>query len=132
MHVNQLKKGKVTMKSANKSVKLANESGTAITDATSALDPMGETVQKVWADMSSETLRFVASRMQQDLETQKAMAACTNLADIQKVQADFFTQALEEYRSQASRMMEIISTAVPQGLAGVPLITKREYDDVPL
>ncbi|WP_138933492.1 phasin family protein [Roseovarius arcticus] len=120
------------MKSAKKSAKHANESTNFIVSPIGAIGPIGETMQKVWADLSSETLRFVASRMQQDLEAQKAIAACKDLADMQRVQADFFTQALEQYRSQVSRMMEIISTGAPEGLAGVPLITKREYDDVPL
>ncbi len=119
-------------KSVKKTTKPENEATTAATGTMKALGPMGETAQKVWADMGNETLRFVASRMQQDLETQKAMLACTNLADIQKVQADFCTQALEEYRVQASRIVEIMSAAAPMGLAAMPLITSRGYDDVPL
>ncbi|WP_324754498.1 phasin family protein [Roseovarius sp. Pro17] len=118
--------------SAKNPTKSENEATTAATDTMNALGPMGETAQKIWTDMGNETLRFVASRVEQDLETQKALLACTNLAEVQKIQAEFFTQALEQYRVQATRMMEMMSEAAPKGLPSLPIITSRGYDDVPL
>ncbi len=119
-------------RSAKKSQKTENEAATATIDAMKTFGPIGETAQKVCADVANETLRFVTFRMQQDLETQRAMLACTNLVDVQKAQADFCTQALKDYQSQASRIMEIMSAAAPKGLDFAPLLTRRDYDDVPL
>ncbi|HEY9038487.1 MAG TPA: phasin family protein [Roseovarius sp.] len=119
-------------KSEKKSKKAQGEGTTTALDTMAAFGPMGEAAQKAWVEMGTETLRFVASRMQQDLETQKAMLACTDLGEMQKIQSEFYSQAMEEYRAQAARMMEIMSSAAPKGLDGVPLMTKRAYDDVPL
>jgi hypothetical protein len=118
--------------SAKKSQKAQSEAKNAAMDSMKAFNPMSESVQKVWLDMGADTLRFVASRMQQDLETQKAILACTNLEDIQKVQGEFYSQAMEDYRAQAARIMEMMSAAAPAGLDSIPLMTKRSYDDVPL
>ncbi len=119
-------------KSEKKSQETQSEATTAAMGSMMAFGPMGEAAQKAWLEMGAETMRFFASRMQQDLETQKAMLACTNLTDIQKIQSDFYSQAMEEYRAQAARMMEIMSSAAPEGLDSLPLMTKRRYDDVPL
>lgn len=118
--------------SARKSGKTQSEATTAAADSMKAFGPMGESIHKAWLEMGAETMRFVASRMQRDLEAQKAMLACTDLDDIRKVQSDYYTQAMDEYRAQASRMMELMSSAAPQGLDSLPLMTRRSYDDVPL
>lgn len=114
------------------SAKKSQKSDSKDTDSTKAFDLMSGDAQKMWLNMGTETMRFLASRMQQDLETQKAMLACTSLEDIQKVQGDYYTQTLEDYRSQMSRVMEIMSEVTPKGLENLQFITRRGYDDVPL
>ncbi len=118
--------------SAKKSDKAQSDATTAATDSMTASSPTSEAVEKVWLDMGADTLRFVASRIQQDLAAQKAILACTNLVDVQKVQTEFYSQAMEDYRAQASRIMGMMSAAAPTGLDRIPLLTKRSYDDVPL
>lgn len=119
-------------KPSTKADKSETEAMNAVLDSMMALNPMRETVMKAWFDMGTEALRFASSRMQQDVETQTAMLACKNLEDIQKVQADFYNRALDEYRAGTSRMMEIMMSAATGGL-GVDLPdTRRKYNDVPL
>ncbi|MFX0541532.1 phasin family protein [Roseovarius sp. S4756] len=118
--------------SAKKAQKVQSEAENAATDSTKAVGPMSEDVQKVWLDLWADTQRFVVSRIQQDLEAQKAIFACKNLVDVQKVQTEFYTNAMEDYRAQASRIMEMMSAVAPIGLDSVPLVTRRRYDDVPL
>ncbi len=118
--------------SVKKSKKNQSDPAASVADNLTAFGPMGAAAQKAWLEMGAETMRFLSSRMQQDLETQKAMLACTTLSDIQKIQSDFFSQAMDDYSAQAARMMEIMSSAAPEGMDSVPLMTKRAYDDVPL
>lgn len=97
-----------------------------------ALNPMHEIALKAWFEMGAEALKFVSSRMDQDLQTQKAMLNCKSLEDVQKVQAAFYTKAIDDYNSGASRMMELMIAATSQGLGGAIPSAKRGYDDVPL
>lgn len=97
-----------------------------------AMNPMQETALKAMFAMGTETLQFLSSRMQQDLEIQKAMLSCKTLQDLQKVQADFYKTALEDYRNAASRMREVMSNSQSTDGKGQSPLTKRGYDDVPL
>jgi hypothetical protein len=96
-----------------------------------ALNPMQGGVLKAMYTMGTETMAFLSSRMQHDIETQKALLTCKTLEDLQSVQARFYKKALEDYSTAASKMMGIISAS--SGDVGSPLpSTKRAYDDVPL
>jgi len=110
------------------------ESGatTVAQDSMTAFSVMPETALRAWFGMGLEALQFVSSRMQKDIATQKAMLACRSLEDIRKVQADFYNQAVEDYRAQVSRVMEIMSVPGIEGPKIVFPSTKRSYDDVPL
>lgn len=119
-------------KSSKKTQTTESSPMSATVDIMAAFNPMRETALKAWFDMGLEALRFVSSRMQEDIETQRAMLACKSPEDIRKVQADFYTKALEDYHAEASRMMEIIKETTADELGeGLPS-TKRGYDDVPL
>lgn len=114
------------------SAKKSPKSDSKDTDDSKSFEMIGSDAQKAWLDMGAETLRFLAARMQKDLETQKAMLACTSLDDVQKVQADYYTQTLEDYRAQMTRLMEVMSSVAPKGLENLQFVTRRGYDDVPL
>lgn len=94
--------------------------------------PMGAGAAAVqaWMDMGTEVIRFVWDRLQQDMETQQAILACTSLEEMRKVQAAFFTGAQKQYADEAGKMFDLMIKATAAGLA-----TKakgRRYDDIPL
>lgn len=93
-----------------------------------ALNPMG----KIWLDVMSETVRFLSERLKQDVETQKAMLACKDPADLMKLQADFYRTAMEQYTAEATTMMDILSKSAAGSVGAASFGQKRGYDDVPL
>ncbi len=94
--------------------------------------PMNDPQLKVWSDLCAEVMQFASSRMQQDIEAQKAMLACKSPQDLQKVQSQYFSKALEDYSAQIKRAMEVMSGAADKRTGGVFTSTMRGYDDVPL
>ncbi len=87
---------------------------------------------KAWSDLGAEVMKFASSRIQQDLEAQKAMLACKSPQDLQKVQTEYFSKALEDYRLQIQRAMEVMSHAAKTPMGEMIKSAKRGYDDVPL
>ncbi len=85
-----------------------------------------------FAEIMTESMRFFTQRLQQDLETQQAMLACTTPADLMKVQADFFGRAVEDYGAEAARMAELVAKAAGQPVTVLKTGQKRDYDDIPL
>ncbi len=75
---------------------------------------MRQTALKAWCDIGTEALQFVSSRMEKDIQTQKALLGCKRLEDLQKVQAEFYSKALEDYNAEATRMMELMTAATAQ------------------
>ena len=117
---------------SNKPRSTATGSASAATDRMMAFGPMGETAFKSWFDMGLEALQFASSRLQECVEAQTAMMACKTIEDFQKVQADFYSNALDDYRSQVARMMGAFSATRVPGLDGGMPKMKRGYDDVPI
>ncbi|WP_171054526.1 phasin family protein [Roseovarius arcticus] len=105
---------------------------TAGLESMAALNPMRETAMKVWFDMGAEAMQFMSSRMEADVEIQEEMLSCKRLEDVQKVQAKFFSNALEDYNAEAARMMKIMSTAMTQEPEGAMPSTKQGHDYVSL
>lgn len=95
-------------------------------------NPMNDTMLKAWSDLGAEVMEFAASRIQQDMEAQKAMLACKSPQDLQKVQTDYYSKALEDYRAQIQRAMAVMSGAAKMPTGSMTNATKRGYDDVPL
>jgi hypothetical protein len=90
----------------------------------------GPEAMQAWQEILSEWGRFYADRLQQDLETQRAMLACKSPADLMQVQADFYQKAIQQYSEQGMRMMQKVVDASAQTTKG--LHSARKYDDVPL
>lgn len=88
----------------------------------------GTVAMQAWMDISTEAVRFVWNRLQEDMKTQQALLACKSLDEIREVQAGFFTAAQQDYAQEAERMLEMLSKATGQALQAGP----RRYDDVPL
>lgn len=90
----------------------------------------GTLAVQVWSDMGAEMVRFFRDRMQQDIQAQQAMLACTSLEELRQVQTKFFTAAQEQYAAEAVKMLELMGKAASSGLASST--QARRYDDVPL
>lgn len=95
-------------------------------------NPLNDPQLKVWSDLGAEVMQFAASRIQRDIEAQKAMLACKSLDDLQKLQAQYYSQAIKDYSAQIQRAMEVMSGVAGKGKDDAATSTKRGYDDVPL
>ncbi|MFZ1467555.1 MAG: phasin family protein [Paracoccaceae bacterium] len=100
--------------------------------SSAAFAPMQETALKAWVDMGMQALQFASSGLQKCVEAQTAMMACKTLEDFQKVQTEFYSSALEDYRAQVARMMGSMSATKGGGLGEKAPKMKRGYDDVPI
>lgn len=85
-----------------------------------------------WLDMMSEGARFVTDRLQQDMETQRALLACKCPEDLMRVQSEFVTTAMQQYADEATRLVRMMSEAVEDTAKDARSGHKRGYDDVPL
>lgn len=90
----------------------------------------GAAALQAWMELGAETVRFVWDRLQQDMKTQQAMLACTNLDELRTIQAQFFIAAQQQYAAEAGKMLGLLGKATAEGLSSPAL--KRRYDDVPL
>ncbi|MDQ2090706.1 phasin family protein [Marimonas arenosa] len=98
----------------------------------SAMMAVSPVATKAWLDVLSESTRFVADRLQQDLDIQKAMLACKNPTELLQVQTEFFQKAIEQYTDEAKRLFEMMSKATEDTIKDVQSGHSREYNDVPL
>ena len=87
---------------------------------------------QAWQVIMSESARFFADRLQQDLETQKAMLACKTPAELMQVQTTFFKTAMEQYTAFGEHLLETVSTVTEGTIKDVRSSQSRGYDDVPL
>jgi len=87
---------------------------------------------KAWTEMMTEMTRFVSERLQNDVETQKAMLRCQTPADLMHLQSEFFRKTVEQYTGEAQRLFAIMTEATEGAVKDTKTGTKRGYDDVPL
>lgn len=65
---------------------------------------MAETV----AVLGAEVVQFTAARLSEDVRLQHALLACRgDLAEMQRLQAEFLREALEQYRAETGRLVEL-------------------------
>ncbi|OAN68283.1 hypothetical protein A8B83_02340 [Rhodobacteraceae bacterium EhC02] len=98
-------------------------------EAMMALNPA---MTKAWLEMMSSSAHFMADRLQQDLETQKAILACKTPMELLQVQSAFFKTAIEQYTEYAMRLKETMTSATEETIKGARTDHSRGYDDVPL
>ena len=113
-------------KSARKTT--AKPDTTALASAMAAANPAA----RMWLDIMTESTRFVSERLQNDLETQRAMLRCQSPADLVQVQSEFFRKAMEQYSSEAQRLFQIMTEATGDTVKDAKTGTKRGYDDIPV
>lgn len=86
---------------------------------------------RAWLSFMSESARFLTKRLQQDLNTQKAMLACKSPAELLGVQADFLKTAMDQYSDYATRLYETMTPATADAIQNMRIGPSRRYDDVP-
>jgi hypothetical protein len=97
-----------------------------------AMVAVSPAITKAWVEMMSDSARFLADRLQQDLETQKVMLACKTPTELLQVQSAFFKTAMEQYTEHAMRLKETMTSATEETIKDVRSSHSRGYDDVPL
>lgn len=114
------------------STKTPKDTGSDLSALTAGLLATSPAAVKAWGDMMSEGARFVSARLQEDLETQKAMLNCKSPAELAQVQSKFFLTAFEQYTAEAMKMFEITTGATEEVVKDAKSGHKRSYDDVPV
>lgn len=94
-----------------------------------AMNPMANTA---WADVMKESADFVTRRLEQDLETQKALMSAKSPAELMQVQTEFFQMAFQQYTQEAMHMFEMMTKAAGETTKQATKQAARGYDDVPL
>jgi len=117
------------MKKPSKMQAKADDVAPAMKTGLMAVNPVST---KAWLEIMSESTRFVMDRLQQDLDTQKAMLACNGPAELLQVQSEFFKVAMEQYTDEATRLYGMMSNATEDTIRDAQSGHSRSYDDVPL
>ncbi|NNK79090.1 MAG: phasin family protein [Litoreibacter sp.] len=107
----------------------ADTGATAITATMMAANPAAT---KAWMDIVSESTQFVTDRLQQDLETQKAILDYKSPMELLQVQSEFFRTAMEQYTDEVTRLCKVMSKATEDTIKDARSGHSRGYDDVPL
>lgn len=115
-----------------KTAKKAAQPQTDTTAMATAMMAVSPATTKAWLDVMSESSRFVMDRLQQDLETQRAMLACKSPTDLMRLQAEFFQTAMQQYSEESMRLFKMMSDATEKTVAEAGTSRSRGYDDVPL
>jgi len=98
------------------------------TEALASAMAAGNPAARMWLDIMAESIRFVSERLQNDLETQRAMLRCKSRADLVQLQSEFFRSAVEQYTSEGQRMFDILTEATENAVKDRKTDTKRGYD----
>lgn len=87
---------------------------------------------QAWMDILSDNARFMTDRLQQDMETQKALLACKTPAELLQVQTEFFKSAMAQYTEHATRMFNKVAATSQETVKSTRASQSRGYDDVPI
>lgn len=115
-----------------KSSKTQTETETGPAAMAAAMMAVSPASAKAWFDVMTETSRFLADRLQQDLETQKAMLSCRNPAELLKLQTEFYQKAFQQYSEEAMQLFKMMSDAAGKTVKEAQTSYSRKYDDIPL
>ena len=110
----------------------AANGNSAAPEMVNAMMVVNPAAAKVWGEIMSEGMRFMADRWQHDMDTQKAMMACRTPVELMGVQMDFVQKAVGQYGESAMRMYSIMSAAGEDMSKGSWSSFSRKYDDVPI
>ncbi|MGK7652795.1 MULTISPECIES: phasin family protein [unclassified Roseovarius] len=103
--------------------------GAATRAGMAAFSPVAATA---WMEIMQESMRFMNARLQEDMEVQRAMLACTTPQELMKVQTDFCRKAMADYTEETQRMMRKMGLAVEVTAEKAKPKPGRDLDDVPV
>lgn len=110
--------------------KTAARTGTdTMTGTMNALNPAAS---RAWSEITADWARFLIERLQEDLETQRALLACKSPAELLEVQSAFLKTAMAQYADYGKRLQDRIATATQDMMKAMRSGFSRGYDDVPL
>ncbi|WP_425043791.1 phasin family protein [Primorskyibacter sp. S87] len=73
----------------------------------SSMNRMGAEWMEQMSDMGSEVLSFVADRVRKDVELQHKIMHCTDPAELHRIQAEFWQEAIEQYSAETGKLVEM-------------------------
>nr|WP_309503471.1 phasin family protein [uncultured Roseovarius sp.] len=85
-----------------------------------------------WLNIMTQSAQFVADRLQQDMETQRAFLQCRTPQDVMRLHTEFYKTAMAQYTAEATRMVKAMSEATAETTKQATKLTSRAYDDIPL
>ncbi|MDJ1017759.1 MAG: phasin family protein [Paracoccaceae bacterium] len=103
-----------------------------VADMTAALLAINPVATNAWLEIMSESTRFLTDRLNQDIETQKALLACRSPAELLQVQSEFFQSAMNQYAEEIARLSEMVTRGAEDTIEDAVSGHSREYDDVPI
>jgi phage gp36-like protein len=81
-------------------------------DTARRLYDQGQGVTKAMADWSTEVSGFISHRMSRTSETVGRMTKCQSLPDVFLIQAQWVQDAIDDYRKEANRLMQVNSEII--------------------
>lgn len=76
-------------------------------EALEMIDHAGAAATESVAKAQVEFVTFMARRIQEDLDIQRALLECTSLDEVRRVQTRFLERAVSQYAEETSRMMRL-------------------------
>lgn len=89
-------------------------------EAIEALDHVGAAAADSVAKAQVEIVTFMARRVQEDLDIQRALLDCTTLDEVRRVQTRFIERAVSQYAEETSRMMRLGGEAMTRAFGRGP------------
>lgn len=60
--------------------------------------------------IGSEMMTFMSKRVVEDVQTQHALLHAKDFAEVQKIQSDFVTRAMQDYTTEMTKLMGLDTT----------------------
>jgi hypothetical protein len=76
-------------------------------EAIETLESAGHAMFEGMNRVQHEIADFITERIRQDMETQQQFLRCRTLDDVRRVQTDFFKTAMDQYASEATRLLKL-------------------------
>lgn len=77
-----------------------------------SLSWLGNGWVEAMGDLGTEWLQFVANRVREDAETQRALLHATDIEEVRQIQARFLQKAMDDYHDETGRIVQLCSDAV--------------------
>ncbi len=58
------------------------------------------------ADVGSNVLSFMASRIEQDVQTQHALMKAKDVTEVQHIQSQYFQRMMDDYAAETAKLMK--------------------------